>query len=78
MFKYKVAYGPARFGAMYKFADGSGGCNYTGTPPLDLQRHRDAQKCYTPHNDACQINLGGTYGGFDVDGSSASISIRRW
>ena len=24
--KYRIAYGPVHFGAMYKFADGSGGC----------------------------------------------------
>jgi hypothetical protein len=24
--KYRLTYGPAHFGAMYKFADGSGGC----------------------------------------------------
>ena len=24
--KYRIAYGPFHFGAMYKFADGSGGC----------------------------------------------------
>ena len=29
-FKYRLDYGPAHFGAIYKFADGNGGCNYTG------------------------------------------------
>ena len=28
--KYRIAYGPVHFGAMYKFADGSGGC-YSAT-----------------------------------------------
>ncbi len=28
--KYRLTYGPVHFGAMYKFADGSGGC-YSAT-----------------------------------------------
>jgi hypothetical protein len=32
--KYRLIYGPVHFGAMYKFANGSGGC-YSGTRRLD-------------------------------------------
>ncbi|MDI9848872.1 porin [Rhodoblastus sp. 17X3] len=57
--KYKVSYGPVHFGAMYKFADGSGGSNVgnANTPTI----------LYTPHNDAYQFILGGDYQGLSVD-----------
>jgi predicted porin len=64
-FKYKVTYGPVRFGAMYKFADGNGGCNYNGVlvgPAGTIQR------CFSSQNDAGQIGAGFSYWGFDVDG----------
>jgi hypothetical protein len=35
--KYRLAYGPVHFGAMYKFADGSGGC-YSASANLE-RRH---------------------------------------
>ncbi|WP_374544757.1 porin [Rhodoblastus sp.] len=63
-FKYKVTYGPVHFGAMYKFADGNGGCNYIGTL---VSPAKTTQTCYTPHNDAYQFNLGGVYGALEVD-----------
>ena len=63
-FKYRVIYGPVHFGAMYKFADGSAGCNYIGTLTGPAGT---AQQCFTPHNDAGQLNIGGSYGGLDVD-----------
>jgi predicted porin len=63
-FKYKVTYGPVHFGAMYKFADGNGGCNFIGTLTSPAGT---PMTCYTPHNDAYQFNLGGVYGALEVD-----------
>ena len=63
-FKYRVTYGPVHAGAMYKFADGSGGCNYTGT--LTAPKNT-TQQCFAPNNDAAQFNLGGVYGDLNVD-----------
>ncbi len=68
-FKYRIAYGPIRFGAMYKFADGNGGSNVglggtvtTNTVPGGSPQY------FTSQNDAGQIALGGSYGGLSVDG----------
>ncbi|MGO8740205.1 porin [Rhodoblastus sp.] len=61
--KYRVAYGPVHFGAMYKFADGNGGCNYLGTPAVAT-----VQTCYPANDAAYQFNLGGTYGALELDG----------
>jgi predicted porin len=64
--KYRVQYGFLRFAAMYKFADGSGGCNYwqaTGLKPAGTP-----QQCFTSHNDAGQVGGGFDYAGFSVDG----------
>jgi predicted porin len=55
--KYRIAYGPVHFGAMYKFADGSGGC-YSGTAGWT------ADDC-TPesaHNNAYGFDFGGELG----------------
>ena len=60
--KYRLAYGPVHFGAMYKFADGSGGC-YSASSTWT------AANC-TPesaHNNAYGFNLGGTSGKFSAD-----------
>ena len=60
--KYRLTYGPVHFGAMYKFADGSGGC-YSATPGWT------AATC-TPesaHNNAFGFDLGGTSGKFSGD-----------
>jgi predicted porin len=60
--KYRVAYGPAHFGAMYKFVDGSGGC-YSASPTWT------AATC-TPeaaHNSAFGFDLGAEYGTFSAD-----------
>ncbi len=60
--KYRIAYGPIHFGAMYKFADGSGGC-YSASSDWT------AATC-TPesaHNNAYGFNLGGTAGNFSAD-----------
>jgi len=60
--KYKITYGQTHFGAMYKFADGSGGC-YSGTAGFT------AATC-TPesaHNNAYGFDLGGALGKFSAD-----------
>jgi predicted porin len=60
--KYRVAYGPVHFGAMYKFVDGSGGC-YSASPTWT------AATC-TPeaaHNSAFGFDLGAEYGNFSAD-----------
>ena len=64
-FKYRLDYGPAHFGAIYKFADGNGGCNYTGAL---VAPKTTAQTCYAAHNDAGQVGAGISYAGFDFDG----------
>ncbi|MCI4677527.1 porin [Rhodoblastus acidophilus] len=61
--KYRVTYGPVHFGAMYKFADGNGGCNYVGRPAVAGA----IQTCYPASNTAYQFNLGGTYGALNID-----------
>jgi predicted porin len=65
-FKYKVEYGLMRFGAIYKFADGNGGCNYNGV--LLTGPKGTIQNCYSTQNDAGQVSVGFSYWGFDVDG----------
>ncbi len=62
--KYRVTYGPVHAGAMYKFADGNGGCNYVGAPAVA----GTVQTCYPTNNTAYQFNLGGSYGALDIDG----------
>jgi predicted porin len=60
--KYRLTYGPVHFGAMYKFADGSGGC-YSASGAWT------AATC-TPesaHNNAYGFDLGGDYGKLSVD-----------
>jgi predicted porin len=60
--KYRIAYGPVHFGAMYKFANGSGGC-YSATAGWT------AATCtpVAPHNDAFGFDLGGNYGKLSAD-----------
>jgi predicted porin len=60
--KYRLTYGPAHFGAMYKFADGSGGC-YSGSATWT------AANC-TPeaaHNNAYGFDGGAKAGKFSAD-----------
>jgi predicted porin len=60
--KYRLTYGPVHFGAMYKFADGSGGC-YSASATWT------ASTC-TPeeaHNNAYGFDAGGNYGKFSAD-----------
>jgi predicted porin len=60
--KYRLTYGPVHFGAMYKFANGSGGC-YSASAAWT------AANCtpVAPHNDAFGFDLGGNYGKFSAD-----------
>jgi len=62
--KYKINYGPVHAGAMYKFVDGSAGCNFIGTLSAPVGT---TQQCFAPHNDAAQFNLGGNFAGLNVD-----------
>jgi predicted porin len=60
--KYRIGYGAVHFGAMYKFADGSGGC-YSASGAWT------AATC-TPevaHNTAYGVDFGGAVGGFSAD-----------
>ena len=60
--KYRLAYGPIHFGAMYKFADGNGGC-YSASSTWT------AANC-TPesaHNNAYGFDFGGGSGRFAAD-----------
>jgi predicted porin len=60
--KYRLTYGPVHFGAMYKFADGSGGC-------FSAAATWSAATC-TPeqaHNTAYGFDLGGEYANLSVD-----------
>ncbi len=60
--KYRLTYGPVHFGAMYKFADGSGGC-YSASATWT------AANCTpeAPHNTAYGFNLGGGSRKFSAD-----------
>ena len=60
--KYRLAYGPVHFGAMYKFADGSAGC-YSATAGWT------ATTCTSEHahNNAYGFNVGADVGKFSVD-----------
>ncbi len=60
--KYRFAYGPVHFGAMYKFADGSGGC-YSATAGWTAADCTPEQ----PHNTALGFDLGGVAGNFSAD-----------
>jgi predicted porin len=60
--KYRVNFGPGYLAAMYKFADGNGGC-YSGSAGWT------AANCLpeTAHNNAYAGDLGGTYRKFSSD-----------
>jgi len=60
--KYRNAYGPTRFGAMYKFADGSAGC-YSASSSWTA----DTCTAEEPHNNAFGFDLGGGLGKFSAD-----------
>ncbi len=60
--KYRLAYGPVHFSAMYKFAEGQGGC-YSASAAWT------AASCTAeePHNSAYAFDLGGAYANFSAD-----------
>jgi predicted porin len=60
--KYRLTYGPVHFGAMYKFANGSGGC-YSASATWT------AATCTpeAPHNNAYGFDVGGDHGKFSAD-----------
>jgi predicted porin len=60
--KYRIAYGPVHFGAMYKFTDGSGGC-YSASATWSAATCTPEQ----PHNSAYGFDLGAEYGGLAAD-----------
>jgi predicted porin len=60
--KYRLIYGPAHFGAMYKFADGSAGC-YSASSTWTAANCTPEQV----HNNAYGFDLGGTYSKFFAD-----------
>jgi len=60
--KYRLSYGPAHFGAMYKFADGSGGC-YSAAATWTAATCTPEQA----HNTAYGFDLGGEYARFSAD-----------
>jgi predicted porin len=72
--KYRLAYGPVHFGAMYKFADGSAGC-YSGTAGWTAATCTPEQA----HNNAYGFDLGGEYRKFSADivyqGYNQAISV---
>jgi predicted porin len=60
--KYRLAYGPVHFGAMYKFADGNGGC-YSASSTWT------AATCVpeSAHNNAFGFDVGGEYRKLSLD-----------
>src|SRR5271167_324973 len=60
--KYRIAYGPVHFGAMYKFANGSAGC-YSGSAGWTAANCTPEQA----HNNAYGFDLGGNYRKFSAD-----------
>ncbi len=60
--KYKFSHGPVHFGAMYKFADGSGGC-YSATAGWTAANCTPEK----PHNSAYGFDVGGEYHHFSAD-----------
>ena len=55
--KYRLAYGPVHFGAMYKFANGSGGCYSASAGWTDTTCTPESA-----HNNAYGFDLGGNIG----------------
>jgi predicted porin len=70
--KYRIAYGPVHFGAMYKFVDGSGGC-YSASATWSAATCTPEQA----HNSAYGFDLGGEYGG-DYGKFSADVVYQHY
>jgi predicted porin len=64
--KYRIAYGPVHFGAMYKFADGSGGC-YSAAAAAGNPWSATTCTAESAHNNAYGFDLGANYGKFSAD-----------
>ncbi len=64
--KYRIAYGPVHFGAMYKFADGSAGC-YSATASATVPWTAATCTAEQAHNNAYGFDLGGEYHKFSAD-----------
>jgi predicted porin len=64
--KYRITYGPIHFAAMYKFADGSGGCY---DPAAAAGNSWTDTSCApeSAHNNAYGFDVGGTSGKFSAD-----------
>jgi predicted porin len=64
--KYRIAVGPVHFGAMYKFADGSGGC-YAAAAASGATWSATTCTPESAHNNAYGFDVGGNVGKFSVD-----------
>src|SRR6202044_879977 len=64
--KYRFLYGPAHFGAVYKFADGSGGC-YSAAAAASATWTAATCTPESAHNNAYGFDLGGNSGKFFAD-----------
>ena len=60
--KYRFTYGPVHLGAMYKFANGSGGC-YSPLPTWTAANCTPVR----PHNNAYGFDIGGQHGKLSAD-----------
>jgi len=60
--KYRFTYGPVHFGAMYKFANGSGGC-FSSLPTWTAANCTPVR----PHNNAYGFDIGGQHGKLSAD-----------
>jgi predicted porin len=63
--KYRLTVGPVHFGAMYKFANGSGGC--FSAEPIWTAAGSTACTPERAHNNAYGFDLGGEHGKFSAD-----------
>ena len=64
--KYRIAYGPVHFGAMYKFADGNGGC-YSAAAASGSAWSATTCTPESAHNNAYGFDLGANVGKFSAD-----------
>jgi len=72
--KYRVAYGPVHFGAMYKFVEGSGGC-YSASATWTAATCTGEE----PHNTAYGFDLGADYVlGGDYGKLSADVVFQHY